>query len=253
MNKRSSSGGVWPLCILFVLLLSCVEELVGEEYPCFDSVILYEKEAEPVDIDVTDVDGDGLLDVVTYTGKGKKVEVGAFLNRSNGTTWVFSPIRTVPSERGWKLRFADINNDGMHDIVAPEDSSVSIYHGPHENATNDPVRILFPYGSYPDCLFADMNGDGHSNAVCTAGGIYQILWAGGGLSSNTFAVAGELLALGDVNGDGAADAIRRENTFIHIYTNDQSGNLVKRGPIFYLGEQEVSCRAGRRCGWEWVG
>jgi len=157
-----------------------------------------------------DVDGDGLLDIVTANLNGNTLSV--LFGNGDGT---FADKVDVPTGNSFSLALGDLNGDGTLDIVTPNLSNygVSVLLG-----TGD--GTFFPRVNYPTAqdtgtvALADLNGDGKLDIVATneqSGSVTVMLGSGDGNFTGTLAYAtgatGNPLALGDLNGDGRLDLV----------------------------------------------
>ncbi|MEU6076362.1 DUF2961 domain-containing protein [Micromonospora sp. NPDC047074] len=170
---------------------------------------------------VGDVNGDGLTDIITFT-RGDAADVYVALSNGSG----FGPGVK------WHDHFAlgaetpavgDFNGDGRDDIV-------TFTRGTHEQADvfvslSDGTRFVedgwkwqdrFAVGSEVPAV-GDVNGDGRDDIVAfgqgTTGDVFVSLSDGGRFVQvgwkwhELFAAGTEVPGLGDVNGDGRADAV----------------------------------------------
>ena len=163
----------------------------------------------------TDLNGDGLPDVVTAS-----VEDGAlaiYFNNSLMPGTLNTPL-VLPSPGASQVAVADMNGDGMPDLVSA-DYNVSLFlqtsPGTFANAVN-----LYPGGANWVAV-GDLNGDGMPDVVVTDGTGVHLLLHTGAASATTYAapvtvftqtvnmnVAGwNLVAVADVDGDGLNDLV----------------------------------------------
>ena len=128
----------------------------------------------PVDITqatVVDVNGDGLPDIVqNYTGVGS----GAWLNTGNGwassSTWI-PPTPVFSTTQGdLGVRFADVNGDGLVDILQGEYLTFNAWlnngSGWTSSSTwNPPVAFVDNNNLNSGSVLEDVNGDGLPDAL----------------------------------------------------------------------------------------
>jgi RHS repeat-associated protein len=207
---------------------------------------------------LADLNGDGFADIVYTTnntsGGSDGGELYTFVNSGSGTFTVPStnaPVAAIPgvhsSNPGETVAVADINGDGIPDIVTVEDPvrvdlnnsggqrgiSISLGSGDGSHFL-PPVYVRDPAltdgasppndaGDVTGIAIADMNGDGHSDIVTSdsasfsgPGGISVYLNPGGGgldvprfIATPNFSARG--LALGDLNGDREPDVVLQNN------------------------------------------
>jgi hypothetical protein len=185
--------------------------------------------------ELADVNGDGMADIVGFAFGGVNVSLATGNGHFAAMTGEFGTFGVGAG--GWSSQdlyprlLGDVNGDGKADIVAFGAGGVSVAlatgNGHFASPTNETGSFGFSAGGwssqdhYPR-LLADVNGDGMADIVgFGAGGVSVSLATGNG----HFAAAGDDIgsfgtnaggwvsqdlyprALGDVNGDGAADII----------------------------------------------
>jgi len=169
---------------------------------------------DPYDVDAADMNGDGVLDLVTCTAAEAGGEANVLLGQGDGT-FDYDPERARRlSTRAFDVETADIDGDGILDaVVAIQDGNVGILRG---DGTGGLDRVvLVPAGMQLfDVALADLDGDGAIDIVAAdagASGLRALLGDGeGGFGAAVFyPVVGGIatVRLVDVNGDGLLDAI----------------------------------------------
>jgi RHS repeat-associated protein len=206
---------------------------------------------------LADLNGDGQIDIAyTNNNTSSGSDTGAMyalLNQGGGTFNVTSPYPTgtaIPglhsSAPNETVAIADINGDGIPDVVTVEDAiyvdlngsggqrGISISFGKGDGTFLPPVYVRDPAltngasppsegGDVVGLAMADMNGDGlpdiataDSNSLSGPGGVSVYLNRGGGsidspifIPTGTFSPRG--LSLGDMNGDSEPDVVLENN------------------------------------------
>jgi len=186
----------------------------------------------PVAVAVADLNGDGLLDLVSSNDNSNSVSVrlgigsGSFGPRADFTTGA------VPDH----FAIADVNLDGKLDLMAGNrfGNSVSVLLG-NGNGTFAP-RNDYPTGDESRSVAAgDLNGDGLPDLAVTnsdAATITLLLGTGGG----HFAGGGTLptggypvsVAMGDLNADGKLDLVVANTLDIQVYLGNGNGTFQPR-------------------------
>ncbi|MCO6455646.1 MAG: VCBS repeat-containing protein [Pirellulaceae bacterium] len=143
----------------------------------------FESTPAPFDLDVGDVDGDGNLDVVaveTAVG-GTSVAISTLLGRGDGTFQVQrSSSLPIGGNNNGTIRLADLNEDGLLDVVASGDGAqpeVSVLLGSGDGT----FTFLADYfaGRVAVALaVADINGDNHLDVVNVENDVFVLLGNG---------------------------------------------------------------------------
>lgn len=188
------------------------------------------------DIDVGDVNSDGLTDIVILSGVAGNGEIGV-LTQTPGGTFNGPAYYTVGSSAlPWGVAVGDVTGDGLNDVVVtlmgslPTDT-IGIF-AQNSLGTLDPIATHQSYNSPGPVEIADITGDGRKDIAVIHGGwittgvyqqqlngtlsaehLYQTL-PGGTIIDGNYNPNG--FAIGDINGDGRLDAVSADRRNIVV-------------------------------------
>jgi hypothetical protein len=183
-------------------------------------------------IAVSDVNGDGMPDVLFSLGEGSLYTAlgsgnGQLQNAQTVATGLSTDLITGPQ----MVNFADVDGDGILDAIAYNWGFIAIYKGTGGgNFNNTPLeQFVSGEGGDQQPMPADFNGDGHVDIVEVDYDEARIdFYAGGdwahagapamsapGDSAQTF----QVMAIGDFNGDGVPDVVAADFNGVAINPN----------------------------------
>ncbi len=162
-----------------------------------------------------DLNGDGLPDVVSASLADGTLAV--FFNDKSSPGTLNTPV-VLSSPGASQLAIGDMNHDGLPDLVSA-DYGVSLF------VQSSPGTFAAPISLYPGganwVAVGDLNGDGNLDVALTdAAGVKVLLHTGAASattyaapvsvftqSANAYVTGANLIAIADVNGDGANDLV----------------------------------------------
>ena len=175
---------------------------VSTRAPSFALPVSYETGSDPTAVEVADLNGDRLGDIVTTDSAA----VSVLLNQGHGK---FTK-RTDYQPGGSSLAIADFNRDGARDVVvAGHRKTVSVL----LNRGDGSLRAAGTYktsGTANAVAAGDLNGDGEPDFATADQAVVSVLLnrGHGSFSSPTGYPAGDVpisVAIADLNGDGKLD------------------------------------------------
>ena len=201
---------------------------------------------------VGDVNNDGVSDAIAIGTGGFVVPspVSIFLGGAGGLTSAGDGGITVfGNDRSYSL--VDLDSDGNLDLVYGSGSgggTLGVHAGAGDGTFSEsPDQVV---GTWPVSLeFADVNSDGHLDAVMTAAFyLPRVAWGNGDLTfSNSvtlFTALFDEFAVGDLDLDGDVDVVTTidGNDRAQVWINDGAGNFTDSGGEFYAGPDRAVVR-----------
>jgi hypothetical protein len=188
-----------------------------------------------------DLDNDGNIDAICAYRSGSSVtsmSYKALRGRGDGTFDLANPIITpitFTGDQGMVIKIADLNHDGVPDLIASASNGLTVLLGKGNLQFGDATRYNFGVSSsflYNQHLvdFADMDGDGDIDIITTGTDAVYII---DGRSDGTFElVRNSATAIPhtsfnslDVNGDGRTDLISFSTPDLYLWQNKGDGAL----------------------------
>lgn len=170
----------------------------------------------PQSVAVTDVNGDGRLDLVEVSATPEPTNSLVILTNAGNGTFVLSSTNLLTTIWAGFVTAADLNGDGKPEVIVPDyDSGDGTT---FEILTNNGMggygsNATYSGMSAPNLVIpADLDGSGRVDLVASARGPGVIVFTnnGSGIFSSNLTVNGVALSWGtvaDVNGDGKPDII----------------------------------------------
>jgi FG-GAP-like repeat len=208
-----------PFALLFLLVAGCDDH----DHDCFGCGPVTPGESS-AGVVSADFNGDGFADVVALSSVLPPVSptpsnLKTYL--STGAGVFAAPVFTPDGFRPLYLAGADLNGDGLPDVVSASfsDGALAVFF--NNQATpgtfNPPLVLNSPGAS--QVAIADMNGDGLADLVSADFNVSLFVQSSPGTFAapiNLFPGGANWVALGDLNGDGAADVALTDNVGVKV-------------------------------------
>jgi trimeric autotransporter adhesin len=181
----------------------------------FASPVFVADGVEPVYLASADLNGDGLRDVVSASFDDGSLAV--FFNDKASPGTLNTPL-VLSSPGASQVAIGDMNNDGLPDLVSA-DYGVSLFVQTSPGTFAAPISLYSGGANW--VAVGDLNGDGAADVALTDTVGVKVLLHTGAASATTYAapvsvftqsananvIGANLIAIVDVNGDGANDLV----------------------------------------------
>jgi hypothetical protein len=181
----------------------------------FASPVLIADGVEPIYLASADVNGDGLPDVVSASADDGTLAV--FFNDKSSPGTLNTPL-VLSSPGASQVAIGDMNGDGLPDLVSA-DYGVSLFVQTSPGTFAAPISLYSGGANW--VAVGDLNGDGAPDVALTDAAGVKLLLHTGAASATTYAapvsvftqtananvIGANLIAIMDVNGDGANDLV----------------------------------------------
>ena len=195
----------------------------------FAAPVILSMGGNPNGVALADLNGDGVVDIVVTDNQNSHVSVfqnfctpGVIATNSFG-----APVNFPVGQQPTAVEVMDLNGDGLPDVVTANmnDNTVSVLQntGAPGGITSNTfaAHVDFPTGATPEFVaLGDLDGDGMpdiatENINGNSVSVLRNLSSGGIITTNSFAPhvdltgvgGGEMVAMGDVDGDGKLDLL----------------------------------------------
>jgi len=199
----------------------------------------YNDGSNPTGPVAADLNGDGILDIVTtnYSENGIRVLLGTGGGAFGASTLFTTGNLPVAAELG------DVNGDGKLDIIAANyvSDSITILLGNGNGTFLAPTSLGVVVNGARALHVRDINGDGKVD-IMAAGEADDVLrvfvnnGSGGFTQTSTYSAGLEMhdIATGDLNGDGQMDMVvtSRTNDQITVFLGHGDGTFTSNGTLF---------------------
>lgn len=172
------------------------------------------------DLEIGDVNGDNLTDVITMSGQGFGDNIGILLQNTSGGLDPPVYYDLGGDELTDGLGIGDVDNNGLNDVVVTVSGNYGIFYQ-NGSGTLDSAVNLNGYGHAGPVDVADIDNDGREDIVSIQSGWQHLelirQQTGGALGQSELYLAPYFnitsphgLAVGDIDGNGIKDVVKAE-------------------------------------------
>jgi len=165
------------------------------------------------DLEVGDVNNDGLDDIIVMSGQGYDVDnLGILLQNTSGTMEGPFYYDLLIDENTSGVAVGDVNENGLQDVVVTYSYNIGVFFQ-NESGTLDPV-VSYPSSGQPTPVeIGDVNWDGKNDVLTAGGDVLEVhLQSDGELPTYELypipynsLYKPHSLVIGDLNNDGSND------------------------------------------------
>ena len=184
-------------------------------------------------LDVGDVDGDGVMDVVT-TGSELNVFTGT-ISADRGRWSPMTPPALVARDQLIDVRLADVNGDGAPDIIGLASARLRVYLNLGDGTFDAGTSYDLPQNGMTAFEVGDLDGDLDPDVVVVGGNTSGVVGFVYLLDSGVYAFGQNLggdigavdVAIGDVDGDTDRDVVvgRSGSLLLTVFRNGGVGTF----------------------------
>ena len=228
----------WMRAIFFVLLVVCFSSTVAASSYGLGPYVAYTDALNswPSAVAVGDVSGDGRADAIlattSYDDPSKAYQLFIYAQTAQGS--LAAPLQLpyvgVSPMEGIRMQLADLNGDGLQDIVVGHLTGITVFlslgHMRFARTNTD-----LP-GNMTALAVADLNGDRHVDVVwqSSEGDLQLLMGNGRGGFASIHTLIGssawhQALRIGDVTGDGLPDLVLTNQQSLTIYPGKGTGEF----------------------------
>ncbi|QBB71425.1 hypothetical protein ELE36_14260 [Pseudolysobacter antarcticus] len=224
----------------------------GATTASFSAQATFNTGSSPISIAITDINGDGKLDILVADAGANDVAVLRNTTTTGAATPSFAAYLSLPAGGAPSaVASADLNGDGKSDIVVTnkDDGTVSVFQNTTTVATTPTfaAQQILSVGSQPySVAIADFNGDGKRDVVVAnyASSTVSILLNTTTAPGATVSLAAQqtfdggnpyAVTTADINGDGKPDvivAVPGNSTAAVLLNTSASGTLNFASPMY---------------------